>query len=166
MNRYFAVLFLGSVAIMPVLAEQGTGTNNAPPSSGGTLPLTSRKNLSPLEQTLITNTKAVPAAWKKKDADFFKRTLTDDFLEVAIDGKVYGKNDVLESVRMADVREYSPYDAQILNINDSAAIVTYDCIVRMTLGEEPVPRYQHITDVWVQQGGEWRLKFQQATAAQ
>jgi hypothetical protein len=53
MNRYFAVLFLGSVAIMPVLAEQGTGTNNAPPSSGGTLPLTSHKNLSPLEQTLI-----------------------------------------------------------------------------------------------------------------
>src|SRR6266478_6342288 len=118
MNRYFAVLFLGAVAIMPVLAQQGTGTNNAP-SSGGTLPLTNRKNLSPLEQTLITNTKAVPAAWKKKDADFFKRTLTDDFLEVAIDGKVYGKNDVLEGVHMADVREYNPYDAQILNINDS-----------------------------------------------
>ena len=108
MNRYFAVLILGSAAIMPVLAQQGTGTNNSPPSSGRTLPLTNRKNLSPLEQTLITNTKAVSAAWKKKDVDFFKRTLTDDFLEVAIDGKVYGKNDVLESVRMADVRGVQP----------------------------------------------------------
>jgi len=123
--------------------------------------------LSPLEQVLIANTKAVPAAWKKKDADFFKRTLTDDFLEIAIDGKVYGKNDVLEGVHMADVQEYSPYDARIVPINpDFAVIVTYDCIVRMNLGEEPVPRYQHISNVWVKQGDEWRLKFQQATAAQ
>src|SRR6266550_3424328 len=165
MNRCSAVLLLCSVAIMPVLAQQDTGTNNAP-STADTLPPTNRKNLSPLEQTLITNTKAVPAAWKKKDADFFKRTLTDDFLEVAIDGKVYGKNDVLEGVHMADVQEYSPYDAQVVPVNDGAAIVTYDCIVRMTLGEEPVPRYQHITDVWVKQGDEWRLKFQQATPAQ
>ena len=165
MNRCFAVLFLCSVAIMPVLAQQSTRTNNAP-SSADTVPLTNRKNLSPLEQILIANTKAVPAAWKKKDADFFKRTLTDDFLEVAIDGRVYGKNDVLEGVHMADVQEYSPYDAQVVPINESAAIVTYDCIVRMTLGDEPVPRYQHITDVWVKQGDEWRLKFQQATAAQ
>ena len=163
MNRHFAVLFLCSVAIMPALAQQG-GTNNA--TSAGNLPLTNRKNLSPLEQILIANTKAVPAAWKKKDAVFFKRTLTDDFLEVAIDGKVYGKTDVLEGVHIADVQEYSPYDAQVVPINDSAALVTYDCIVRMTLGEEPVPRYQHITDVWVKQGEDWRLKFQQATAAQ
>jgi hypothetical protein len=165
MNRCFAVLILCSVAIMPMLAQQGAGADNAP-SSVDSLPLTNRKNLSPLEQTLIANTKAVPAAWKKKDADFFKRTLTDDFLEIAIDGKVYGKNDVLEGVHMADVQEYSPYDARIVPINDSAAIVTYDCIVRMNLGEEPVPRYQHITDVWVKQGDEWRLKFQQATAVQ
>jgi hypothetical protein len=165
MNRYFAVLFLCSAVIMPVLAQQGTGTNNAP-SSMDTFPLTNRKNLSPLEQILIANTKAVPAAWKKKDADFFKRTLTDDFLEVAIDGKVYGKNDVLEGVHMADVQEYSPYDVQVVPVNDGATIVTYDCIVRMTLGEEPVPRYQHITDIWVKQGDQWHLKFQQATAAQ
>src|SRR5882762_6679411 len=118
--RYFCfAIFLCSIAIMPALAQQNSG---ATPPSSTDLPLTNRKNLSALEQILISNTKAVPAAWKKKDADFFKRTLTDDFLEVAVDGKVYGKNDVLESVRMADVREYSPYDAQILNINDSAAI--------------------------------------------
>jgi hypothetical protein len=165
MNRYFAVLFLCSVAIMPALAQQGTRAGKVP-ASAETLPLTNRRNLSPLEQILIANTKAVPAAWKKKDAYFFKRTLTDDFLEVAIDGKVYGKNDVLEGVHMADVQEYSPYDAQVVPINDSAALVTYDCIVRMTLGEESVPRYQHITYVWVKQGEEWRLKFQQATAAQ
>ena len=165
MNRCFAVLVLCSAGILPAPAQQNNGANNVA-SSTDSLPLTNRKNLTPLEQTLIANTKALPAAWKKKDAEFFKTTLTDDFLEVAIDGKVYAKNDVLEGVHMADVQEYSPYDVHVLPINDSAAIVTYDCIVRMSLGEEPVPRYQHITDIWVKQSEQWRLKFQQATAAQ
>ena len=157
---WFAI-FLCSIALSAV-AQQ----NAANQSSSTEIPLTNRKNLSDLEQTLISNTKAIPLAWKKKDADFFKRTLTDDFLEVAVDGHVYSKNDVLEGVHMANVQEYSPYDAQVVTINSGAAIVTYDCIVRMTLGEEAVPRYQHITDLWVKQGDEWRLKFQQATAAQ
>jgi|SRR5690242_8708229 hypothetical protein len=157
---WFAI-FLCSIALSAV-AQQ----NAANQSSSTEIPLTNRKNLSDLEQTLISNTKTIPLAWKKKDADFFKRTLTDDFLEVAVDGHVYSKNDVLEGVHMANVQEYSPYDAQVVTINSGAAIVTYDCIVRMTLGEEAVPRYQHITDLWVKQGDEWRLKFQQATAAQ
>jgi hypothetical protein len=158
---WFAI-FLCSIAVSAV-AQQNSPANQ---SSSTDLTLTKRKNLSDLEQILISNTKAVPAAWKKKDADFFKRTLTDDFLEVAVDGHVYSKNDVLEGVHLAEVQEYSPYDAQVVPVNDGAAIVTYDCIVRMTLGEEPVPRYQHITDLWVKQGEEWHLKFQQATAAQ
>jgi hypothetical protein len=162
--RYFCfAIFLCSIAIIPALARQNAG---ATPLSSADLPLTNRKNLSALEQILISNTKAVPAAWKKKDADFFKRTLTDDFLEVAVDGHVYNKTDVLEGVHLADVQEYRPYDAQVVPVNEGAAIVTYDCIVRMTLGEDAVPRYQHITDLWVKQGDEWRLKFQQATAAQ
>lgn len=165
MNRCAAVLLLCSAAILPAPGQQDAGANNAT-SPTETLPLTNRKNLTPLEQTLIAHTKAVPAAWKKKDAEFFKTTLTDDFLEVAIDGKVYGKSDVLEGVHMAEVQEYSPYDVHVLAINDSAAIVTYDCIVRMSLGEEPVPRYQHISDIWIKQGEQWRLKFQQATATQ
>lgn len=158
---WFAI-FLYSIAVSAAVQQNATANQSPCPE----LPLTNRKNLSDLEQILISNTKAVPMAWKKKDSDFFKRTLTDDFLEVAVDGHVYSKNDVLEGVRMADVQEYSPYDAQVVPINDSAAIVTYDCIVRMNSGDEPVPRYQHITDIWVKQGNEWRLKFQQATAAQ
>src|SRR5207245_1169464 len=155
MNRCFAVV-LCSAAIFPAPAQQNAGANNAT-SSMDTLPLTNRKNLTPLEQTLIANTKAVPAAWKKKDAEFFKTTLTDDFLEVAIDGKVYAKNDVLEGVHMADVQEYSPYDVHVLPINDSAAIVTYDCIVRMRLGEDQVHRYKNITDICVKHGEKWSL---------
>jgi hypothetical protein len=36
----------------------------------------------------------------------------------------------------------------------------------MVVGSEDAPRYQHLSSVWVDQGGIWKLKFQQATAAQ
>jgi hypothetical protein len=32
--------------------------------------------------------------------------------------------------------------------------------------EIQIPRYQHMSSVWVKQGEQWRLKFQQATATQ
>jgi hypothetical protein len=151
--RWFAGVLLSTIAtIIPGLAQTPAGAKAKP--------------LSPLEQTLIANSKAVGEAEKKKDTDFFKRTLTDDFLEVAADGKVYGRDDIMEGVRLADLQEYSPYDIQVLVVNESAGIVTYDCIVRMTLGDETVPRYQHISDLWIKQGDQWRLKFQQATPAQ
>jgi hypothetical protein len=35
----------------------------------------------------------------------------------------------------------------------------------MTEGDDLLaPRYQHLSDVWVKQGDQWRLRFQQATA--
>jgi hypothetical protein len=124
------------------------------------------KSLTPLEQTLIANDKAFGEAQKKKDIDFLKRTLTDDFVGVGTDGKLYDKGDVLENTRMADIQEYRPYDIEVLPMSENAAVITYECIIRMTLYDEPIPRYQHISSVWVKQGEQWRLKFQQATAAQ
>jgi len=31
--------------------------------------------------------------------------------------------------------------------------------------DDETPRYQHVSSVWVKQGDQWKLKFQQATAA-
>jgi len=44
--------------------------------------------------------------------------------------------------------------------------VTYDVIIQMSRYDEDIPRYQHISSIWVKQGDLWKLKFQQATAAQ
>jgi hypothetical protein len=155
---WFRCLLLGFVVtvvpgfVVPGFAQTSASTNPKP--------------LSPLEQTLIANDKAMADALKQKDVAFFKRIVTDDFVGVGTDGKLFDKNDVLENVRMADVQEYRPYGIEVLPMNDGAAVVTYDCIIRMTLYDDPIPRYQHISAIWVKQGEQWRLKFQQATAAE
>ena len=127
----------------------------------------SSKPLSPLEQTLIANTKAVPEAQKSKNVDFLKRTLTDDFVSVGSEGKLHDKEEFVETARDGELKEFYIYNLRVLPVDDEVAVVTYDCIIHMPEGDAPgmAPRYQHISDLWVKQDDQWRLKFQQATAA-
>lgn len=127
----------------------------------------SSKPPGPLEQTLIANTKAVPAAQKSKNVDFLKRTLTDDFLFVGSEGRLHDKEEIVESARDGELKDYYTYNLRVVPVDDEAAVVTYDCIIHMPEGDAPglAPRYQHISDLWVKQDDQWRLKFQQATAA-
>jgi hypothetical protein len=125
------------------------------------------KTLSPLEQTLIASSKAIPEAQKAKNLDFLKRTLTNDFTAVGSEGRLHDKEEILESARDGELKDYYTYNLRVLPVNDETAIVTYDCIVHMPEGDAPgmAPRYQHISDLWVKQEDRWRLKFQQATPA-
>ena len=94
------------------------------------------------------------------------QTTTEDFLLVATDAKVYTKQEMLQGINEVKLQELSLYDVQVLPVNDRAAVVTYNAVVQMVVGSEDAPRYQHLSSVWVDQGGVWKLKFQQATAAQ
>jgi len=125
------------------------------------------KPLSPLEQTLITNTNAVPEAQKSRNVDFLKRTLTDDFVSVGSEGKLHDKEEMLTGAHDGELKDFYTYNLRVVPVNDETAIVTYDCIIHMPEGDAPglAPRYQHISDFWVKQDERWRLRFQQATAA-
>lgn len=125
------------------------------------------KVLSPLEQSLIANEKSLIEAKKKDDGAFFKRTVSEDFVLVGVDGKLVERQEAVDELGDSDLIELTPYDIKIVAAGDDAAIVTYDAIVRQKPEEDqgPPPRYQHFSSVWVKQGDEWKLKFHQATAA-
>ena len=99
--------------------------------------------------------------------DFLKRTLTDDFVFVGSEGKLHDKEEIVGSASEGELKDYYTYNLRVLPVNDQAAVVTYDCIIHMPEGDAPgmAPRYQHISDLWVKQNDQWRLRFQQATAA-
>ena len=125
------------------------------------------KALSPLEQTLIASEKSLIEAKKKDDGAFFKRTLSDDFALVGVDGSLYERKEALDELGDSGLLELTPYDIKVVALGENAAIVTYDAIVRKAPEEDqgPPPRYQHFSSVWVRQGDAWKLKFHQATAA-
>jgi hypothetical protein len=123
--------------------------------------------LSPLQQALIANAKAVLQAEKDKDVNFLSRVLTSDFVAVGSEGKLHDKGEILESAQGGELHDFMAYNHRVLPVNESAALVTYDCVIHMPEGDPPgmAPRYQHLSDLWVKQGDQWRLRFQQATAA-
>ena len=126
----------------------------------------SPKPLSPLEQTLLDNEKSFIQAAKKGDAAFFKRTLTDDFSFVDLDGELAGRQDMIDGFSSGGI-DIMPYDMKVVTVSDGVAIVTYDVVFRVppVQDEGPPPRYQHFSTVWVKQADTWKMKFQQTTSA-
>jgi len=124
------------------------------------------KTASPLEQALMNAEKSYIEAAKKGDIAFFKRTLTDDFSFVAFDGQLYERQDMLDQFT-APGTDVLPYDMKVVSAGDGVAIVTYNVVLRVPAAEDqgPPPRYQHFSTVWVKQGSEWKMKFQQMTAS-
>jgi len=132
-----------------------TGQANAP-----------SKPLSPLEQTLMAAEKNFVVAAKKGDKAYFKRTLTDDFSFVSFDGQLYSRQDMIDQVGDGGM-DLMPYDMKVVSAGEGVAIVTYDVVLRVPAAEDqgPPPRYQHFSTVWVKQGDDWKMKFQQMTAS-
>jgi len=149
------------LAIVIISAAAVKNSVELVPSRGSDAP-----QLSPLAQQLIDYEKALPEAQKKKDVEFYKRTLTEDFVAIGTDAKVHTRAEILGDLPSIELVEYRPYNIDVIPLNDGAAVVTYDVIIQMAKYDEDTPRYQHISSIWVKQGEQWKLKFQQASAAQ
>lgn len=166
MIKSFLCVLLIVLPVATLAANDPPKTVANSPSSATAKSESSAATNASLTELLLAKEKSLPEAQKRKDVDFFKNITTDDFLEVAPDAKVYSKDEMMEGLNVVNLENYSIYDAKVLPLNDNAAVVTYDAIVQMRIGDEHAPRYQHVSSVWVNQGGKWLLKFQQATAAQ
>jgi len=131
----------------------------AAPLAGGAAPR------GPVEQTLIAQSRAVPQAARDKDSGALQRLLTDDFQQVGSEGRLHDKREILDDAREGTLTDFSLYNFEVLSLDENAAIVTFDAVIHQPEGDDGfAPRYQHFSDVWVKQGDQWRLRFQQATA--
>jgi hypothetical protein len=129
------------------------------PATTGPLPLPS------VEESLIAQSRAVPQAEQGKDTGALQRLLSDNFQQVGSEGTLHEKRDLLDDAREGRLTGFTLYNFKVLPLDENAAIVTFDAVIHQPEGDSDVaPRYQHVSDVWVKQGDQWRLRFQQATA--
>ena len=116
---------------------------------------------SALEQTLINAEKDLLDAFQRGDATYIKSAIDNNFYAIATNGDSYEKADLLEGMHEDGSRGKSKpilYFFHVVPLNDGAAVVTYDAVFP---GQRP--RYQHVSDTWVKEGDQWKLKFQQST---
>ena len=125
----------------------------------------SARPLTSVEENLIAQSRAVPQAEQAKDTGALQRLLSDDFQQVGSEGKLHEKRDLIDDTREGKLTDFTLYNFKVLSLDENAAIVTFDAVIHQPEGDDDLaPRYQHVSDVWVKQGDQWRLRFQQATA--
>lgn len=118
-----------------------------------------------VHQSVVSLSQNVAEAQKARDAEALKRLLTDDFQQVGSEGRLHEREEFVGDVKDGKLKDFMLYNLHALPVTDSVTIVTYDAVIHMTEGDDaPAPRYQHFSDLWVKQGEQWRLRFQQATA--
>ena len=118
-----------------------------------------------LVQELMAKSNEVQSLRKSKDVTGIKLLLTDDFDYVGGDGRLHHRDELLGDMQDGTLRDFQLYEPQAVQIDSSAALLTYNAILDMREGDDPgmAPRYQKVSDLWVRQGSDWRLKFEQAT---
>ena len=160
MNRCVLIIcVLVYLAAIPLTAQ--TGSLPVVPAAAELQHPPQPKPLSPFEQSVVDAQKAFLEAVDRGDAAYVKNAVADDFLVITTNGDSGTKTELVDSVHPSPKRGHAPilYDFHVVTINDNAAIVTYK-VADPGAGLE---RYQHLSDTWVKQGDQWKLKFEQTT---
>jgi hypothetical protein len=110
---------------------------------------------------LIAVQKAFIAAQERGDAEYVKNAVASGFTGIETNGNT---TDRAEFIRVQPDEKGSGeppmlYDFKVVQLNRDCAVVTYNGV----FFSNPRERYQHVSDVWVNENGNWKLKFQQIT---
>lgn len=107
-------------------------------------------------------------AWEEENnqnADFFRETMTDQFVAAEPDGKRYTKEEVLRLIPTVRITSLELTDFQVIRAGRDAAVITYRATVRGPVDGKETTTNVLATTVWVRRGAAWKMTFHQKTAA-
>jgi hypothetical protein len=122
-------------------------------------------------QAMITKSKSVLEAMKAKDASMLNGLLANDFRSVDMAGDFGSREGMLGAAQGGFLKDFLFYDPQAFRIDNDSVLVSYNSSVVLSdavlkeLADDNLtwPRYSRVSDLWVRQGSEWKLKFEQVT---
>ena len=107
-------------------------------------------------------------AWeeeKKQNADYFRETMTEQFVAAEPDGKRYTKEEVLRLIPTARMTSYELTDFQVIRAGRDAAVLTYRAKMQVPVEGKETTSNVLATTVWVRRGTVWKMTFHQKTVA-
>src|SRR5262245_44987744 len=151
------VCFLVLVAACQPVANENTANANKGPETKSSAP--------PSEAEIIAKEKASWDAFKRKDADAFKKTMASEFVGVGWSGT----QDVAASVagmKDFELTEATFADWKMTTIDKDAVLLTYSATVKGSYKGKPVPEgpYREAS-AYVNRNGEWVGIYYQETLA-
>jgi hypothetical protein len=114
-----------------------------------------------LTKTLAGRVRQEWAAWKKGDAAAFDAVTTDDYREVSATGTPHFYRFTSQELAAFPISQFTISQLQALPVGSGGALVTYVGLITFQNGG---PGKFFFGEVWVNQGGEWKCQYSQATA--
>ncbi len=102
-------------------------------------------------------------AEKRHDLKFVLAHMSEDFAEVAGDGKIYYRSDIEARWKDVELRDYRLSDCIFKLMTSDAAYQSCNMEVEATFNGKPFPQRFRVTWVWTQQNGHWLIRFEQGT---
>jgi len=158
--RVFLVVLIAILAVIPVVAQNsGSGQESSAAIDAVHMP---EPKLSPFEKELLDTQKALLDAMKRGDKAYVSNAVANDFVAITVNGDPGGKGELLDLANPSKDQKEKPqpifYDFKVVQLSDNAGVVTYNVVF-----PSHIERYQHLSDTWVKEGNQWKLKFQQTT---
>jgi hypothetical protein len=125
----------------------------------------------PDAQSLIAKSRAVLESEKGKDIATLNTLLAEDFRSIDLAGDFSSRREILGSAKEGFLKDFIFYEPQALRVDNDSILVFYNSAITLSdavvkeLAEDnlTLPRYSKVSDLWVRQGGDWKLKFEQVT---
>jgi hypothetical protein len=162
MKLKISLIVLLSAAVLLPAEAQIAGSGQASSSSAIDAFHMQQPPLTPFQQQLLDTQKALLDAIKRGDTAFVSNAVANDFVAITANGDPGGKGELVEAAAPAKGQAAKPqplfYDFKVVQLSDNAGVVTYNVVF-----PSHIERYQHLSDTWVKEGNQWKLKFQQTT---
>ena len=115
------------------------------------------------EQQFAARERSLFEAEKRHDWPAVERLLTDDFVEIAADGKLYAKSDVAAYFPDVQLHDYQQEDVRVLRAAEGAVLVTSTVRVDASFRGQRIPSHSYVSTLWVRRGKQWKIVFHQVT---
>lgn len=121
----------------------------------------------PIIREIIEMERQAKEASIRRDAEFSRRTLSDDYVDITPLGQVHTKEDTISARKSGQLRyETINVTDMVVRIYGDTAIVTARADVKgHQMGEDFSGPYRY-TRVWVRRAGHWEAVSYQATVTQ
>ncbi len=123
----------------------------------------SSKETAAVESQITSTLHRMYEAEKRKDLQFIRSHLADDFAEVAGDGKVYHWADVEAGFKDVVLNDYKLSDCIFKMMTHDAAYLSCKMDLDATFKGQPFPGKFRVTYTWTRTDKEWLLRFEQGT---
>lgn len=144
-----------ALALQPAVAQKEKGEKMEGKKSGN------------VEEQIMKLSDEGREAALKGDASWLEKNTTDDYTNIGGSGTMLTKSETIELRKSGDLK-YSDIQAsdRKVRVHGNAAILTATASLKGTLKGNDISGTYRISQVWLKEGGSWKLANMQSTKVQ